>query len=455
MKVCFVFPDNYAFRFNSDNALMWINHGLAYLSAAVKSHGHKVEILDLRILDNWDDFETKLKEISPQVVGITGMTIDFPYIKESAEHVKKVDPNIRVVVGGVHATLVTEDVVKVGEVDHIVLGEGEVTFPKMLDDFKAEKDVERVLQGEKVADLDTLPFPDRDLFAQRTEHPHFESIPEPFVTTISSRGCMYRCTFCQPAERIIFGKKVRRRTVDNVIKELKLLRDTKGFKGMMIHDDCLTESRKWVYEFCEKYKKEGFTQPWVCQARADHICKFPEMIDAMKDAGLAVVHVGFESGSQRILDAIKKGVKVEQNYKANKILQNRNIEVKAMFMLGFPFETKADIKATVKMIKRMKLVRPSIAFFTPYPGSELYDYCKDKDLLAIKDYADFDRAKKTPKIKGIDYKYLVKQCRSTWPVEWRVKYRIKQAIKIIMGESVMNMVVNTWRNVRSGGQGLS
>src|SRR3989338_2773 len=106
---------------------------------------------------------------------------------------------------------------------------------------------------------------------------------------------------------MVFGAKVRRRSVDNVIDELKLLRDMMDFQSLMIHDDCLTEDRPWVSEFCDKYRRDKFRRPFVCQSRADIICKNEDMIKDMASAGLAMMLIGFESGNQRILNLLRKG----------------------------------------------------------------------------------------------------------------------------------------------------
>ena len=102
---------------------------------------------------------------------------------------------------------------------------------------------------------------------------HRSSLPPPFVTIIAGRGCIYNCAFCKPAESLIFGKKVRRRSVANVMGELRMLRDRFHFNSFMFHDDCLIEDREWVAEFCDAYMGEGFTQPFFCQGRADIIVR--------------------------------------------------------------------------------------------------------------------------------------------------------------------------------------
>jgi len=226
------------------------------------------------------------------------------------------------------------------------------------------------------------------------------------VSLIAGRGCRYNCNFCQPAERRIFGNKVRRRSVANVIKELRELRDKYDFQSLMFHDDCLTEDRKWVTEFSKEYRKNKFNKPFVCQSRADIICKNEDMVHNMKKAGLAMFLIGFESGNDRILRFLRKGATVDMNYRAAKICKKHGIRIWANYMFGIPTETKAEAMDTVKMIRRMKPYRPSPAFFTPHPGSDLYDFCIKNDLSLMKSHTDYVRSPNSPKIKGIDYEFL-------------------------------------------------
>ncbi|MBU0605235.1 MAG: cobalamin-dependent protein, partial [Candidatus Omnitrophica bacterium] len=264
MKVLLVFAGIAETGFNSSGQklkLIWINHGLASIAGSVKKAGHEVNFIDLRQLSSWDEFKAKVTAYAPQVVGITMMSVDYETVTRAIELIKEIDKRIKVVVGGPHPNLALEEVKANTDIDHIVLGEGEISFVELLGDIESGKAVNRVIHGVK-PDLDALPFADREIFAAG-EMPidHFLRIP--FVTIIAGRGCIYNCSFCQPAERMIFGPVVRRRSVKNVIDELKLLRERSNFQSLMIHDDCLTEDRAWVMDFCGQYRKNGFKQPFI------------------------------------------------------------------------------------------------------------------------------------------------------------------------------------------------
>lgn len=383
----------------------WANLGLCYISAYAKSKGFWVDLIDLRRLKGWSEFKASLKDLKPAVVGISMMSVDFNYVIKCIDLIKEVNEEIRIVIGGAHPTLMLEEIINNPKIDHIILGEGEISFTGLLQDILERKEnIKRVFRG-VTPELDELPFADRNLY-KSFEQPIFEGLALPFATIIASRGCVYNCGFCQPAEKIIFGDKFRRRSVESVIKELVFLKEKYDFQSLMIHDDCFTEDKEWVSRFCQAYQAEGFNQPFVCQARADHVCKNEFTIKEMKEAGLKMLIIGFESGNQRVLNFLNKGTTIEQNYKAAEICKKYGIDIWANYMLGIPTETKQEAKDTVKMIKTIKPQHYSPAFFTPCPGSSLYNYCIKNNLSLIVNHDDYRRNPVGKKIQGVDYYFL-------------------------------------------------
>jgi len=407
MKLVLVFPGITESGFNATGRklpLVWINHGLASLSSSVKARGFHVELLDLRQLSGWDDVRRSIARSQPDVLGITMMSVDYESAVRVAGIAKESDPEIVVVVGGPHPTLMTDEVAREKKIDHVILGEGEISLVELLQELEKGARPPRVIQGVP-PDLETLPFIDRELFA--CEEVVIDGfLPRPFVTLIAGRGCRYNCSFCQPAERKIFGPHVRRRSVANVIKELESLRDRYHFNSLMIHDDCLTEDEKWVRDFCQAYTKRAFRRPFVCQTRADIVSRNEEMVRSLRDAGLAMFLIGFESGSQRVLNLLRKGTTVEQNYRAAAICRKYGIRVWANYMLGIPTETDEEALQTLRMIRGIRPYRASPSFFTPHPGSDLYAYCVERDLSLVTSHAGFSRSPHEPKIRGVNYAFL-------------------------------------------------
>ncbi len=408
LKVKFVFPAVTGVGFGSYGKGMeesWISHGLCLLSACTKKEGFDVSLADLRCMEGWKDFENEIKRDSPDVVAVTMMSVDFNPALRCIEIAKSVNPEIITVAGGPHPSIMPDEVSAEENLDYVIKGEGEISFVNLLKCIESGKRPgERIIEGEK-PELDEMPFADRELFSGLEYPLPVEGFDTPFVTIIAGRGCLYNCSFCQPAERQIFGKKVRRRSVENIIEELGHLQEVYGFKSMMIHDDCLTEDKKWIYEFCKRYR-EKFTQPFACQTRADIVCRNEPMIKELKDSGLRLFFIGFESGNQRILNFLRKGTKVEHNYEAAEICRKYGIKIWANYMIGVPTETKEEVMDTVRMIKTIKPDHYSPAFFTPHPGSDLFEYCEEHNLSLVKNHDSYRRNATECKIKGIDYEFL-------------------------------------------------
>ncbi|MFH1454653.1 MAG: radical SAM protein [Armatimonadota bacterium] len=407
MKISFVYPGISGVGFNSygkSHESSWISHGLTILSSCVKKEGHEAGLIDLRKLRGWNHFENIVKREAPEVLAVSMMSVDYNPALKSIDLAKNINGNIITAVGGPHPSIMPEELEPNRNIDHIFLGEGEISFPCFLRDITEKKKPKRIIKGIK-PDLDDIPFADRELFGA-FEKPIYKKFHSPFVTVIAGRGCIYNCNFCQPAERIIFGREVRIRSVDNVMWELIFLREKYGFKSLMLHDDCLLEDVNWVEEFCEKYKTHGFNQPFICQSRADLICRNEELIRKMKDSGLKILIIGFESGSQRVLNFLRKGTKVEHNYKAAEICRRHGIKIWANYMMGIPTETKDEVMETAEMIRKIKPDFCSPAFYTPHPGSDLYEYCIKNNLSLITSHDGFRRNPTEPKIKGVDYNFL-------------------------------------------------
>ncbi len=435
MKVTLVCSGGGIDGFNSAGKGMsggWIGHGLALLGACAKEAGHEVNLIDRRALRDWEHFRQEVKNRAPDVVGFGMLSVDFNPAMKGVELVKQVDPNIVTVAGGPHPTLAPEEVLDNLLVDHGVVGEGEISFVEMLDGFERGEKVDRWVRGER-PDLDRLPFADRGLYLNEWRKAGYdydspeaplsaETLP-PFVTMIAGRGCRYNCAFCKPGEDILFGKGVRRRSVSHVMGELRQLRDEYHFNTLMIHDDCLTEDRDWVGEFCDRYQAEGFTRPFWCQARVDHVVKHEDMIKRMAEVGLAGLFLGFESGSDRVLRFIRKGTTVAKNLEAGRICRKYGIRIWANYMLGLPTETEEEVRETITMMKQIDPDYYSPAFYTPYPGNDLYDYCIEHGLSLVKSHDGYSRNPTEPKIKGHNPEFL------RWALRESQRRKLRNSVK--------------------------
>jgi radical SAM superfamily enzyme YgiQ (UPF0313 family) len=325
---------------------------------------------------DFEELVLRFRELDPDVVGMSMRSCDINIVDEIALRFKRVKPEVKTVVGGVHVSIDPEFVQQNEDYDYIIGGEGEISFVKLLKAIEAGKDF-----------------------------PRFCWVRAPMVTMLCSRGCLYNCSFCAPHARIHFGKGIRLRSVQNVIEELRLLNDLYQFNSVKFYDYTFTQYPEWVEEFCDLYGDIG--KPFWIQSRADLIYRRPDLIKKLKMVGLKMIGVGFESGSDKVLRFLRKGATRDINLQASRIVKSNGVFLSASFMLGIPEEQEEDVQATVGLAKEMKPHFTSVAFFTPIPGNDLYEYCKKKDLILNEDpemWIEF--SPEIPKIRGKDYERL-------------------------------------------------
>ncbi len=251
----------------------------------------------------------------------------------------------------------------------------------------------RIAVNHKVVSVE--PLPDRkDTYCMEVPATHW---------FYANKVLVHNCSFCQPLERNHFGRKLRRRSVDSLIAELLMLKEKYNPDCVMIHDDTFLLQKPWIEEFIDKYPQVGL--PFWAAGRADGICNDPNLVKGLVEVGWELISVGFESGSQRILDMIKKDTTVEQNIEAGEIIRKFGAKIYANYMIGLPWETKEDMQATVRMADKIDAEMPSWAYFTPYPGCELGDRCI-KEGLSLLDRNNYNRCPSGIKCKNVDYEYI-------------------------------------------------
>ncbi|HJT18926.1 MAG TPA: radical SAM protein [Nitrospira sp.] len=414
MRVTLIFPGIALPGFDSFNKKRtvdanFIDHGLASLSASAKARGYGVDLIDLRTLRDWSHFREEVRNRTSTVWGMTSWSLHYPDVVRAVRILKEEKEEAVVVIGGVHATIQTAQVAANALVDHIITQEGEITFVKLLDALTDGKRPERILIGEGPV-LDDIPWVDRDLFDMSGElaTPMVPGLPTPFVTTNAGRGCPFKCNFCQPAERAVFGNRVKMRSQRNVVDELRYLKSRFNFRSWMAHDDLFFINHRWTREFCDQYKAAGFTEPFVCQMRADLMCRYPDVVKQMAEAGLAWAMIGFESGSQRILDLFQKETTVEENLQAARICKEYGVKIWANVMFGAPTETPADVVETVRMVWKIQPDHLSSSYFTPTPGSGMAEEVEKKGLTIVDPFNGSCRTPNEAKMKDIDYEWLNK-----------------------------------------------
>ena len=413
MKVCLIYCGIGVAGFNADRPKgdregSWIAHGVASIGASTKAAGHDVTLIDLRNLAGWDAAIKKVASTDADVFGLSVSPVDGEFAPMIAKVVKHFHPESKVIVGGIHPTIFPGRY-DTQKIDTVVVGEGEVAFPDLVCLHEFGEPLPKVIRGEK-PDLGRIPWVDRELFDYQRELDCFFAPGQelPSITMLAGRGCPYLCNYCQPAENAVFGKPFRIRPAEDVVAELRHLKTKYDFKSITFWDDTFTLSKKWVMGFCDLYEREKFGATIAACSRADIICRDEEMVERLASIGVTYFVIGMESGSQRILDFIKKGTTVEQNRRSAEICRKYGVKVFATYMYGLPTETKEEALATARMIDEIAPEFPSPFYFFPIEGTDIYTYCQDNGLL-------LEGSKKrtiertgvfSPAIKGVDYGFL-------------------------------------------------
>ena len=366
---------------------IWEALGLAYIGAYAKQkYSGKLEI---SYFQGYFDSDEAIVEGAKDadVVGFSCTSPVFKHGLELARAIKRVNPGARTVFGGFHPTAVPQDCLAEDGVDQVVAGEGEEAFLEIL-----EGNADRLVMGKQFHAFNEI-FPDRELVKNRRAIDLCErQIGKRITSFMSNRVCPFRCTFC--AERIVTGvfsrttNPVREREPGHLLDEIERVHATYGLDQFKFADATWNTSADKVVAFCEEKIRRGFTLPFEANVHCSFVTK--EMLRAMKAAGCMQINAGCESGSQRILRDIKKGLSVEKIVQTFDWAREIGIERRAYFLIGMPNETVEDIKLTEQLVERIQPDVFGITVLCPYPGSDLYDpqTMKDYDWSTTDEYSN-------------------------------------------------------------------
>lgn len=363
--------------------IMSIPFGITYLGAVLQQHNHKVRLYDVYPDDNIDSILEELSDtFVPDLIGFSVLTTNFCRTKSFASVLKKRFPDAYFCAGGIHPTVRPIETIEKMGLDFVVIGEGENVLVKVCDAlsnsnnlsgikgiaFKKEDGFYVNNEIDVVSDLDSLPFPARDLLpVSRYLIPpgyirsHFL---KRVMSVLTSRGCPAKCTFCNSSS--IFHNRIRRRSVNNVMEEIMCLVKQYCLDGIYFHDETFTMNPDWVKDLCNELKPLGLR--WGCQTRVGLVNE--ELLKMMKDAGCIQIDFGIESASKRILKSIKKGSTPEQAVRALELTKKAGIKSFASFMIGLPGETEADMRENIDFLKKLKPDFTYFNLYTPFPGTE-------------------------------------------------------------------------------------
>ncbi len=386
--------------------------GLAMIAAVLKKERFSVKIIDSIVFNySQEDIINIIRKTNPKVIGITAVTPTYHRAKELVREIRKEFPEILTIIGGHHATILPSKVMEETDFDIGVLGEGELTivelinlyrknkfnYRKFVNNLKLKKIKGIVFKNKKgkaiinkpralIENLDELPYPARELLPMERYIPlpnQYKKKPVVHMTAI--RGCPYNCSFC--SNNKIFGKRIRARSPEKVVEEIKHVKEKYGAKEISFWDDMMTVNKDWMYKFCNLLIRDRVNITWTGYARVDSVDE--PLLRKMKQAGCWNLFFGYESGVQELLNNINKRITLKQIAETNRLCKKLDIEVRASFMIALPGETPELAKKTIAFAKKLNPDYSQFCITTPYPGTELYENANKYGTL-MEDFSKFN-----------------------------------------------------------------
>lgn len=367
--------------------------GLAYLAAVLEQNSIGVGIIDALVERKGPGVVAEeVKKIHPDIVGIYCATEMRHDAFQTAYTIKQSCPEATIVMGGPHVTFAAEDTLEnIQSVDIIVRGEGEDTFLELIKALEYGKDltlIEGISFRDKdniihnsprpfIQNLDALPFPARRLLPMDKYDFQIPFSKMRATNVISGRGCPIGCIYCSTS--IMWGKRIRVRSPQNVVDEIEHVVKEYGIKGIYFLDDTFTFYKQRTMEICDEIINSNLGLTFFCESRVDSVDE--ELFQKMKQAGCKIIAFGIESGSQRVLDTMKKKIDISQAINAVHLCNKARIKSKTFFMYGLPEELPEEIESTYKLIYNLNSDVKVAGICKIRPGTELESIAKKKKVL--------------------------------------------------------------------------
>jgi radical SAM superfamily enzyme YgiQ (UPF0313 family) len=338
----------------------------------------------------WKTLKKEIQKFEPDYIGITVWTTFIASAIHTAQYCRKICPSANIIAGGPHVTLLPEDIKKIAAFDIGVIGEGEQTILEIVDGkpllsirgifYSDNGNIKQNEPREFAENLDDFGIPDRSLLINQENYE-----PEDMGLIMTSRGCPLKCAYCATK---IWENKVRNRSIESVVEEIRSVKKKYGAIYFTLKDDSFTINKRLVYEFCNKLKTEKVNVFWECNANLHTLDK--EMLIEMRSAGCIAIKVGIESGSDRIHKIIKKNLNNKAIRLKRKIFDGINVHLTCYFMMGIPGETKDDILKTLDFAYKLKPDFISFSVYEIFPGTKLHKLGIEKNTavehMEIEDY---------------------------------------------------------------------
>ena len=360
--------------------------GLGYIAAYLRRFGHAALMYEPEAQGlTYDDLKIIIKDEAPDVIGLTCSTPNFYRALELAR-IGKENSRAKVVLGGVHASALPEFIVETYPdlIDCVVVGEGEITMLELVNAWQNNTDIEKiqgiafknngsVVRTEKrpfIADLDSIPFPARDLIPQNLFKPNLHNARYGNCSSIlTSRGCPFNCSFC--ASRIVSGKRYRMHSAEYVLEEMEMLKKDYGVRQLLITDDTFTINHERLEKICKGMIDRKLNLEWFCFSQVTAVNK--EILALLRKAGCYNIGFGVESSSPETLKQMGKPIKPEKALEAVKLANKAGLKTQAFYIFGMPGETKEQMEDTIRFAEK---VGSTLAFFNmlvPFPGTRDFD----------------------------------------------------------------------------------
>lgn len=358
--------------------------GILSIAAYLLQAGHAVKVYDCQS-SNENTNRTKvtnyINTFKPDIVGFTSVTSSFMNAYYLAEAIKQQTPQIKIVFGGVHVSALRSKILeKFPAIDFVITGEGEKAFADLATGAQPQ-----TIQGlvfrhglnicendlrTDLCDLDSLPFPayhTLEGFPKRFEGALFNYPKFPVATIISSRGCVYQCSYC---DRSVYRQSFRFNSAEYLYAQMHFLKKDFRIRHIFFYDDQFTFNRERIVKLCQLLKKNPLGITFNCAAHVGHLDD--ELLKLLKSAGCWMVSIGIESGAPEILARHKTKVDFASMKTTVEKIQKAGLRAKGLFMMGLPGETEKTIQTTSSFINELKLDDMNMTKFTPFPGSPIY-----------------------------------------------------------------------------------
>ncbi len=357
--------------------------GLLYVAGYAKARtSHEILVLDCQVEEvSQEEVEDRIRSVNPDVVGIQALTFTIIDARMVAQAAKRVNPRCKVVMGGPHVHIFARETLAMPEVDFAIKGEGELAFSQLLSALEGSMGLDKVFglayrdpssgqvkdnpPAPPVENLDGLPYPAREL---TPVHRYYSLIAKhnPITTMFTSRGCPYRCLFC---DRPTMGRRFRSHSATSVVNEMEACVKM-GIREFFIYDDTFNVNRKRVFEICGEIKRRKLNIAFDIRARADRMDE--EMLKELASAGCDRIHYGVESGNEEVLEILLKDLDLNHVRKMFKATREHGMKTLAYFMIGNPGETREMALKTIQFAKELDPDFVHFSVLTPFPATAIY-----------------------------------------------------------------------------------